>query len=218
MSQLHRAVLIVTLAGSAFAQSALEFNSKGWTDLLPTAPGMKGWKRVVAGRNTELSPDSQWKVDAANRVLVCEGDKGHEYLMYQAHEYGDFTLHAEWRFTKREGEPAYNSGVLIRTSADGKAFIQAQTGPAGGWLFGDVPVDGKLTRVNLRDKMTENRVKAAGEWNVYEISARGPTVTLWVNGAVVSEWTDAPLTKGYVAIEAEGHRIEFRNLKIKELK
>jgi hypothetical protein len=218
MCQLLRNLVLGTIAVTAFGQSALEFNSKGWTDLLPKALGMKGWTRVLAGKSTELHPESQWKIDAAERALICEGDKGHEYLLYQVREYADFTLHAEWRFTKQEGEPAYNSGVLVRTSADGKAFVQAQTGPAGGWLFGDVPVDGKLTRVNLRDKMTENRVKPAGEWNVYEISARGRTITLWVNGAVVSEWHEAPLTKGYVALEAEGHRIEFRNVKIKELK
>ncbi|HET8546468.1 MAG TPA: DUF1080 domain-containing protein [Bryobacteraceae bacterium] len=210
--------MFAIFAAGASGQSALEFNSKGWTDLLPTAPGMKGWKRVVAGRNTQLDPESQWKVDLASRVLVCEGNKGHEYLMYEAREYNDVILHAEWRFSKLEGAPAYNSGILVRVSGDGKTWIQAQTGPAGAWLFGDVPVSGNITRVNLRDKMTENRVKPAGEWNVYEITARGRTITLWANGAVVNEWNDVPVTKGHLALEAEGFRIEFRNLKVKELR
>jgi hypothetical protein len=218
MGRLSRAWLFFVAAAAASGQSALEFSSKGWTDLMPKGPAMKGWTRVLAGKNTQLHPESQWKVDTANRVLVCEGDKGHEYLQYRGREYGDFILHAEWRFTPREGNPPYNSGVLIRTSADGKTWIQGQTGPTGAWLFGDVPVDGKPTRVNLREKMTDNRVKPAGEWNVYEITARGPVVTLWANGAVVSHWEDVPVLKGFVALEAEGHRVEFRNLKIKELK
>jgi hypothetical protein len=213
-----RTTLLCLTALAAHGQSALEFNSKGWTDLMPTGPAMKGWTRVLAGRNTQLHPESQWKVDTGNRMLVCECDKGHEYLQYRRREYRDFILHAEWRFVKAEGEPPYNSGVLVRTSTDGKTWIQAQTGPAGAWLFGDVPVDGKPTRVNLREKMTENRVNPAGEWNVYEISARGPTVTLWANGAVVSQWENVPVRKGYVALEAEGYGIEFRNLKIKPLK
>jgi len=35
--------------------------------------------------------------------------------------------------------------------------------------------------------MKENRVKPAGEWNHYEISAQGDHMTLSVNGMVVNE-------------------------------
>ena len=69
--------------------------------------------------------------------------------------------------------------------------------------------------MNLRDKMTENRVKPVGEWNVYEVRAVGKTLTLWVNGAVVIEYTEWAVPRGYVGLEAEGYRIEFRNLRLK---
>ncbi|MBE3135643.1 MAG: DUF1080 domain-containing protein, partial [Acidobacteria bacterium] len=76
-------------------------------------------------------------------------------------------------------------------------------------------VSGKPQRVNLREKMTENRVKPAGEWNVYEIRAAGKSLTLWVNGAVVNEYTECEVPRGFVGLEAEGYRIEFRNLRLK---
>ena len=108
-------------------------------------------------------------------MLLCEGDKsGHEMLRHNT-ELGDHVLHVEWRFVKLEGEPAYNSGIYVRTSADGAIWHQAQTGPTGGFLFGNTLVNGAPQRVNLRDAMTENRVKPAGEWNTYEITAKGPT-------------------------------------------
>ena len=104
-------------------------------------------------------------------------------------EVGDFVLHVEWRFTKLEGDQPYNSGVFVRTGADGAIWLQAQTGAAGGYLFGNAPVNGTAQRVNLRQEMSENRVKAAGEWNTYEIRAVGKRIALWVNGAVVNEYT-----------------------------
>jgi hypothetical protein len=150
-------------------------------------------------------------------VLVCQGGKaGHEMLRY-AVEQGDFILHVEWKFTKLEGEPGYNAGVFVKAAADGSTWFQAQTGAAGGYLFGATPGTPKPGRINLRDKMVENRVRLAGEWNAYEIKAVGRTLTLWVNGAIVNEFTECDVARGYIGLEAEGYRIEFRNFKLKRL-
>jgi len=201
--------------------SALQSDPKGWVDLL-AGKDLQNWTRVplfavgqlAAGRVSDPSP---WKMDPSGEVLICEGDKaGHEMLRYAA-EFGDFVLHAEWRFTKLEGDKQYNSGVFVRTGADGTIWFQAQTGPGGGYLFGSAPVNGTMGRINLRDKMIENRVRPAGEWNTYEIRAVGRTLTLWVNGAVVNEYAECDVPRGYVGLEAEGYRIEFRNLKLKQL-
>ena len=94
---------------------------------------------------------------------------------------------------------------------------QAQTGPGGEYLFGNTLVGGTAQRVDLRDAMREHRVKTAGEWNTYEIRAVGRTVSLWVNGAVTSEFPDCEVPRGHIGLEAEGYRIEFRNLKVKRL-
>jgi hypothetical protein len=69
----------------------------------------------------------------------------------------------------------------------------------------------------MREKMTENRVKPAGEWNTYEIRVVGKQATLWVNGAVTTEFTDLEVPRGYFGVEAEGYRIEFRNIQLKTL-
>ena len=45
----------------------------------------------------------------------------------------------------------------------------------------------------------------------------GKVLTLWVNGAVTCQFEECGRDKGYVGLEGEGYRIEFRNLKVKEL-
>jgi hypothetical protein len=207
-------------AAQAPSPSALVSDPKGWVDLLADT-SLKEWTRVPLGAVAKLpagdvAAASPWKLAPTGGTLLCEGDKvGHEMLRYTT-ELGDFVLHAEWRFAKLEGEPAYNSGVFVRTSADGSSWFQAQTGPAGGYLFGNLPAGGALQRVSLRDKMSENRVKPAGEWNIYEIKALGRAITLWVNGAVVNEYAECEVPRGFIGLEAEGYRIEFRNVKLKK--
>jgi hypothetical protein len=214
----HILSFLLLSAISLWAQtpSALESDPKGWVDIMPDQ-SFKGWTRLPFLTTNPMDPVSQWKADTANKVLVCEGDHGHEFLRYDK-ELANAIFHAEYRFTKIEAGKGYNSGVMIRNSADGAIWHQAQAGDqSGGYLFGSSPAQGKPQRFNLRTQMKENPVKPAGEWNVVELRADGPKITLWVNGVVTSEMTNCEVPKGYVGLEAEGYRIEFRNIKLKEL-
>lgn len=208
----------ITALGAADSPSALESEPKGWTDLLAKAgPQLEGWTRGTIPPGGKLNPVSQWSVDLKTGILLCEGNGGHDWLRWDK-EQGDCIFHAEWKFTRIEGKKGYNSGVFVRNSDDGKIWLQAQTGDAsGGFLFGDVPADGKLKRFNLAREVKDKRVKPAGEWNTYEITCKGKDITLWVNGANTCEWHECDVPKGYVGLEAEGWRIEFRNVKLKPL-
>ena len=50
------------------------------------------------------------------------------------------------------------------------------------------------------------------------VRRRGGKSTVWVNGDVTTELASAAALKGYAGLEAEGYRIEFRNVKLKELR
>ena len=185
-------------------------------DLLPP-DDFKGWTRIPIPPVDGLKPKMQWRVDSAQHALVCTGDGGHEWLRSDR-EYGDFILQADWRFTPRgSDEKRYNSGIGVRLSKYGEIWYQAQTGLSGAYLFGNNLVDGILKSFNLSKQMRENRVKPAGEWNHYEVTARGDKLTLAVNGAVVSELNGCGLRRGSVAFEAEGYEITFKNLKLQVL-
>jgi hypothetical protein len=187
-----------------------------WTNILPDE-SLKGWTRIPIPPVDGLKPKLQWRVDAAQKTLVCTGDGGHEWLRYDK-EIGDFVLQVEWRFTPKSEEPKkYNSGIGVRLSRFGELWVQAQTGLAGGYLFGSNLSDGAMKSFNLSQEMKENRVKPAGEWNLYEVRAQSDKVTLSVNGMVVNEIGGIALRRGYIGLEAEGYEITFRTVKLKLL-
>lgn len=212
---LPAAVLVFACALPAQEKSLLDRESTGWTNLMP-APDLKGWSHVPIPPVAGVDPRPQWSVDTVAGTLICNGKGGHEWLKYEK-EYGDFVLHVEFRFTPLpQADAKYNSGIGIRLSPVGEIWHQAQTGPAGSWLFGVDVAGGKLARVNLREQMMENRMKPAGEWNVMEVFAEGDTLRIWLNGKVVSEWKGCTITRGFIGLEAEYFEIAFRNMQIKE--
>ena len=191
-------------------------SSGDWQDLLPDE-SLKGWTRVAIPATDGLKPAMQWRVDREQHALICDGKGGHEWLRSDR-EFGDYVLQVDWRFTPRtEGEKRYNSGIGVRLSKWGEIWYQAQTGTTGGYIFGQNFVDGALKSFNLSKQMTENRVKAPGEWNHYEITAKGDRLSLAVNGRMVNELTGVGLKRGYIGFEAEGYEVTFRNIKLKPL-
>jgi len=77
--------------------------------------------------------------------------------------------------------------------------------------------DEKLAKVNLSNQVKGKPVKPAGEWNTFEINCKGKDISVWVNGSTTCEWHDCQALRGYVGLEAEGYRIEFRKVMLKEL-
>jgi hypothetical protein len=203
-------------ADTAETKSALESSPDGWVDILPS-PELKGWYRVPVPPTGKLGRE-QWHVDADKKVLICDGDGGHDMLLMDK-IVGDGIFHFEFCYTKVEGKTGYNSGAYVRNSQNGAIWHQAQFGDAkDGYLFGVTPTaDGKTKSFNLKKAVTQTRIKPAGEWNTLEVTARGKTLTLWVNGAVTCEFDACGQDKGRLGVEGEGYRIEFRNMKLKEL-
>lgn len=214
---LAASVAHVSSAKGAEGKSKLESDPEGWVDLLP-GTDLKGWYRVPVPPTGQLGRQ-QWHVDADKKLLICDGDGGHDMLLLDK-EIGDAVLHVEFCYTKIEGKTGYNSGVYARNSRDGAIWHQAQIGDAsGGYLFGETPAAENRKKFFSLDKQVPNpRVKAAGEWNTLEITAVGRKLTLWVNGALTCEFDECGREKGHVGVEGEGYRIEFRNLKVKELR
>ena len=158
------------------SKSALEEDPQGWQDIMPPED-LKGWYRVPVPPGGKLGRE-QWHVDTAQGVLVCDGDGGHDMLLFDK-EFGDAVFHLEFRYTRIEGKTGYNSGAYARNSKDGSIWHQAQFGDAkDGFLFGEtLTEDGKKKFFTLKNEVKEMRVKPAGEWNTLEISARGETLT-----------------------------------------
>ena len=205
----------LTAADSPQTQSALERDPAGWIDVMPSAD-LKGWFRVSVPPGASLGRE-QWHVDETVKSLICDGDGGHDMLLTEQ-QFGDLIFHFEFRYTAVQGKKGYNSGAYVRNSRDGSIWHQAQFGDAnGGFLFGQTLAGSEKQRFNLSKTVSDSRVKPVGEWNIMEITARGKTLTLWVNGAITCQFSNCGQAAGHVGVEGEGYRIEFRNLKIKRL-
>jgi hypothetical protein len=184
-------------------------------ELLPT-PELSGWRRV------ELSPLAKkpvWTVTDDGKTLLVDGAGAKEMLLLER-ELGDGVLHVEWRFRKSsEQKPTYNGGVYVRTSLDGKAYVQAQVAhlekpPVVGDIIAQVP--GRTERVNVYQK-DQSPEKPVGEWNAYDITMRGKSIELSVNGKQTVTWPDCPMLRGHVGLQAEGSFFEVRSIKFRAL-
>ena len=169
----------------------------------------------------KLRRSVDWLVAAGDELFELHEGRP-DLLLVDAEAYllADGIFHVEWRFKKLgEGKKGYNSGVYVRNSADGKVWHQAQVGSKNvGYLFGKTLQGGKLVGIPDNKRPGPQRGKEAGEWNTFEITCKGQTLTLWVNGAVTAEWDRCEVPRGYLGLEAEGWWIEFKNVKFKEPK
>jgi Domain of Unknown Function (DUF1080) len=59
--------------------------------------------------------------------------------------------------------------------------------------------------------------KAGGRWNTYEIYAKGPEITVKLNGTVTVSAYDKKYTEGRIGIQYNGGPIRVRKLLVKEL-
>jgi hypothetical protein len=197
--------------------SALETDPKGWLDLMPTKD-LKGWRRVPLPPEEPLAKKNPWRLAADGKTLICDGVGIKEMFLHDK-EFGDGILHVEWRFKKSDKEGC-NSGVYVRTHRDGTFWHQAQVAHQGkapdvGDFFGVTMKGGKLEKFQVTGTGTKH-AKPVGEWNTYEVTCKGKTVSVWLNGFTVTTWDDCPVPRGHVGLQAEYFDIEFRNLKFKE--
>jgi hypothetical protein len=139
----------------------------------------------------DATPQS-WKIDGG--MLQLTGGRSH---LFTTKAYEDFVVRFEWRPARK----GYNSGFFVR----GNQIQMAQGG--AGMLFH-----------NAATKAVPNLHKPPGEWNEWEVTCIGTKLALKVNGTTAWEIDNFAAKKAPLGIEAEGHAIDFRNLRVKEIK
>ena len=137
-------------------------------------------------------------------------------------EYSDYKLHVEWRYPE---EPT-NSGVFVHTNGADLIWPGHYQAQLKHQNAGDFIVHGIGMKATLRDtvytssaekkplipKINPTNEKPAGEWNSYDIACKGNIIEFRVNGLLQNTATNCSVTKGGIGLQAEGSKIQFRNL------
>ncbi|MES1166601.1 MAG: DUF1080 domain-containing protein [Pseudomonadota bacterium] len=177
---------------------------------------LTGWT-LFLGDTTD--PKSVWT--ATGGVLRFDS-KASGYIRTEK-TFSNYHLHVEWRWPK-DAVANSNSGVMVHLNGPDilwPASFEAQlkNGNAGHFvgLGLDIPDAPMLNNRKRAPRLADPSEKPLGEWNTYEIYARGDTVELFVNGVRQNHATKLPVSAGAIALQMEGFPIEFRNVWLEAL-
>jgi len=188
---------------------------------------LRGWKHFLVKKGVKKS--EVWSVK--DGVLVCKGEPL-GYLQTKE-SFESYRLELDWRWAPG-GEPG-NSGVLLRIEGKARSILpkcveaQLQNGSAGDiWAFYGTKATGDKERAKtvkdhklLGNFMGVGKIKAAekkpGEWNHYDITLKGDTLHLKVNGELVNEASGLDVVSGPIGLQSEGGEIHFRNIRVTKL-
>jgi len=190
--------------------------SKEFRAILPA--DLAGWQMAGSGGFV-----------ANNGVVESQGGIG--LLWYTREQFKDFLLKLDWR----AAHPDDNSGVFIGFPALNSSNPQSDwqlavnrgyevqiddTGfnPDTQKLHDPTHETGAIYALSAAKKLASRPV---GEWNTFEIQAKGDTITVSLNGEQVSQYKVDPLRPpaGHIGLQNHhpGSQVQFRNVLIKSL-
>lgn len=194
----------------------------GWIKLF-NGKDLSGWK-IFLDPASKVSPAAIWKVERG--MIVCDGSV-YGYLLTDK-EYENYVLKVQWRWGKKVTR-SRNSGVFVHVS--GRDMIwpkgveaQLEAGHAGDfWLVEHfkLKIDPKRRDPNIARhyyRLKDHVEKPIGQWNQYEITCKGDTIKLVINGQLVNEGSQAEATRGKILLQSEGAEINFREVELKHIK
>jgi hypothetical protein len=208
-----------------FSASLRADDKDGWIEMF-NGKDFTGW--VIDGP-TEYKDKADgnkakplWVVEDG---MIKTAGNGFGFLRYNR-KFSDFIFHVEYRMVK-----GANSGLGIRTGV----FDPKQSTASRPSYFAyevqllddsdktpDKHTTGSLYRYVAPTALAN---KPAPEWNSVEVECRGPRIKIVINGKAVLDVDQSTIEEiknkpqsGYVCVQTHSKQVEFRNLRIKELK
>jgi hypothetical protein len=226
MTRLVPLALAVVMAGALSSTSAEDTDGK--TIDLFNGKDLTGWTTFLDPKDKgKTKPEEVWSVK--DGILICTGQP-YGYILTEK-DHSDYKLEVEWMWPESKVKVRRNSGVFVHVSGPDKIWprgVEAQlfSGSAGEfWLVDGFKLEVDKSRQDPKSARHFYRIdkstpveKPIGEWNKYEITCKGDTITLVVNGKKANMGTKADRTKGKILLQSEGAPIHFRNIKLTPLK
>jgi hypothetical protein len=204
MKRASSAILLLVAAG-VLAACAHMSSGGNWETLIDGQNGLANWNRTG---------DANWRAEGGAVVA----DKGKGGFLVSKNSYRDFEIRAEFW-----AESDTNSGVFIR------CVDPSKPGATGCYEVNiwDIRPDPKYATGGIVDHAAVPVPiihKAGGRWNVYEISAKGSQLTVWLNGVLTASIQNSTLPSGPFALQygtgvkgVQGGAIKWRKVQIRSL-
>jgi hypothetical protein len=172
-------LLLIGLAAFSYSHQASGQTGAGWITLFD-GKNLDSWNKIG---------DANWRLEDGAVVA----DKGNGFLVSK-NAYTDFQLRAEFWV-----DSDANSGIFIRCT-DPDKVTGATSYEVNIWDTRPDPSYGTGAIVNIAK--VNPMPKAGGKWNVYEITAKGSTFTVTLNGQkTVDGAQDAKFASGRIALQ-----------------
>lgn len=174
-----------------------------------TGPGREGWVTLFDGTsldNWNRTGEANWRL-AEGAVTADKGGKTPSYLVSK-NSYSDFELRVEFWV-----DADANSGVFFRCSDPNK--VGAATAYEA--QISDKRTDGYGTGALTGLVKVSPNVNAAGRWNTYVITAKGPQLTIALNGTVTASTQNSRYARGPIALQYIAGVVKFRRVEIRPL-
>lgn len=162
-----------------------------------------------------------WHIMNQGKFSVRDGviylNKGTGWLRSEK-EYKDFELRLDFRFIDKGAD----SGIFIRAGKEGKNWpdknYQVQTMDNHTICSIFPKAFDKLKKHQKDEAKLKKTMKPTGEWQSFIITARGPHAEVRLNGELITEADGLADQAGYIGLQGEYGQLEFKNIRIKELK
>lgn len=176
------------------------------------ASSQDGWVTLVDGTKMgdwDKVSDANWELkDGALVADKLISGKDPAYLVSKK-SYKDFQIKAEFW-----ADDAANSGIFIRCKTakviDSKECYEVN-------IFDKRPDPTYGTGAIVDVAKVNPMPKAGGKWNTFEITAKGPKLTVIFNGEKTADVEDGKLASGPLALQYGSGVVKFRKVQIKEL-
>lgn len=197
-----------------------------WT-CAAAASDTRSWTPLFNGRNLDgWGNPYDWgeaRVDDGQILLQAE----RKFFLVTARRYRDFLFEGEVKMPDAQS----NSGFMFRCHQEHNRVYgyQAEVDPSDRQWSGGLYDEGRRGWLNPRNNDGDS-VKAfvestegafrCGDWNRYRIHCVGPSIRIYVNGVLTTDYVDATDRDGYIAIQHHGEAgkmYRFRNLRVREL-
>jgi 3-keto-disaccharide hydrolase len=175
-----------------------------------SAPSGPGWITLIDGENglqnfTRLG-DANWT--ASQGAIWADRKNSKEAgILLSKDSYTDFEIYAEYW-----ADEDANSGIYIRIMnqkvVNTKAAYEVQ-------IWDKSP--GMATASVMPPAKAAPTFKAAGKWNTFEITAKGPRMTVKMNGEQAVDVNDTSFSAGPIGLQYNAGTIKFRKVMIKPL-